>query len=95
MYDFIHDNPSVESYPASHINDPCVIAMNDKAVSIYSAVEMDLFGQVNSEFVGGHEFSGVGGQRDFMNGAFRSKSGSLKLTVKTKKAPTVKRLSGL
>jgi itaconate CoA-transferase len=75
LYDFIHDNPSVESYPASHINDPCVIAMNDRAVSINSTVEMVLFGQVNSEFVGGHEFSGVGGQRDFMSGAFRSKGG--------------------
>ncbi len=75
LYDFIHDNPSVESYPASHINDPCVIAMNDRAVSINSAVEMDLFGQVNSEFISGHEFSGVGGQRDFMSGAFRSKGG--------------------
>jgi itaconate CoA-transferase len=75
LYDFIHDNPSVESYPASHINDPCVIAMNDRVVSINSAVEMDLFGQVNSEFVGGHEFSGVGGQRDFMSGAFRSEGG--------------------
>ena len=44
--------------------------MNDRVVSINSTVEMDLFGQVNSEYVGGHEFSGVGGQRDFMSGAF-------------------------
>lgn len=75
LYDLIDDNPSFESYPAWHINDPAVIQQNDNAVSVNSAVEIDLFGQVNSEFVGGHEFSGVGGQRDFMSGAFRSKGG--------------------
>jgi len=75
LYDFIDDNPSVESYPASHINDPAVIAMNDNVVSINSVVQVDLFGQVNSEYADGHEFSGVGGQRDFMSGAFRSKGG--------------------
>lgn len=75
LYDFIDDNPCVESYPASHINDPCVIAANDRVVSINSVIEVDLFGQVNSEFVGGREFSGVGGQRDFISGAFRSNGG--------------------
>lgn len=75
LYDFIDDNPSVESYPSRHINDPCVIQQNDKVVSVNSIVEIDLFGQVNAEFIGGHEFSGVGGQRDFMSGAFRSKGG--------------------
>ncbi|MDY0039438.1 MAG: acetyl-CoA hydrolase/transferase C-terminal domain-containing protein [Desulforhabdus sp.] len=75
LYDFINDNPAVESYPASHINDPAVIAMNDNVVSINSVVEVDLFGQVNSEYAEGHELSGVGGQRDFVSGAFRSKGG--------------------
>lgn len=75
LYDFIDDNPSVESYPASHINDPAVIQQNDNVISVNSIVEIDLFGQVNSEYLGGHEFSGVGGQRDFMSGAFRSRGG--------------------
>lgn len=75
LYDFIDDNPSVESYPSWHINDPTVIQQNDNVVSVNSIVEIDLLGQVNSEFIGGHEFSGVGGQRDFMSGAFRSKGG--------------------
>jgi itaconate CoA-transferase len=75
LYDFIDDNPAVESYPSRHINDPAVIQQNDKVVSVNTIVEIDLFGQVNSEFVGGHEFSGVGGQRDFMSGAFRSEGG--------------------
>ncbi len=75
LYDFIDDNPAVESYPASYINDPAIIQQNDNVVSINSIVEIDLLGQVNSEYIAGHEFSGVGGQRDFMSGAFRSKGG--------------------
>jgi itaconate CoA-transferase len=75
LYDFIDDNPSVESYPSSHVNDPSVIQQNDNVVSVNSIIEIDLLGQVNSEYIAGHEFSGVGGQRDFMSGAFRSKGG--------------------
>jgi itaconate CoA-transferase len=75
LFDFIDDNPAVESYPASHINDPAIIAQNDNVVSINAMIEIDLFGQVNSESLGGHEFSGVGGQRDFISGAFRSRNG--------------------
>ncbi len=75
LYDFIDDNPAVESYPSWHINDPAVIQQNDNVVSVNSIIEIDLFGQVNSESIDGHEFSGVGGQRDFMSGAFRSKGG--------------------
>lgn len=75
LYDFIDDNPSVESYPAWHINDPTIIQLNDNVISVNSIVEIDLFGQVNSEFLQGREFSGVGGQRDFMSGAFRSRGG--------------------
>ena len=75
LYDFIDDNPAVESYPSWHINDPAVIEQNDNVISVNSIIEIDLFGQVNSESIGGGEFSGVGGQRDFMSGAFRSKGG--------------------
>jgi acyl-CoA hydrolase len=75
LYDFIDDNPSIESYPSSHIDDPSVIQQNDNAVSVNSIIEIDLLGQVNAEYIAGHEFSGVGGQRDFMSGAFRSKGG--------------------
>ncbi len=75
LYDFIDDNPSVESYSSQHINDPAVIQLNDSVVSVNSIIEIDLLGQVNAESVSGHEFSGVGGQRDFMSGAFRSKGG--------------------
>jgi itaconate CoA-transferase len=93
LYDFIDDNPSIESYPSIHINDPAVIEQNDNVISVNSIVEIDLFGQVNSELIGGHEFSGVGGQRDFMSGAFRSKGGKSFLAFySTAKEGTVSRI---
>ena len=100
LHDFIDDNPSVESYPAWHINDPAIIQKNDNVVSVNSIVEIDLFGQVNSEYLQGHEFSGVGGQRDFMSGAFRSKGGKSFLafhstTRDDKRSKIVPVLSGL
>jgi itaconate CoA-transferase len=75
MYDFMHDNPSMESYPVSYTNDPAVIAQNDNLISINSTIEVDLLGQCNSEYLGGHEFSGTGGQLDYVRGAFNSKGG--------------------
>jgi itaconate CoA-transferase len=75
LYDFIHDNPGVESHPVSYVNDPCVIAELDDVVSINSTVEMDLFGACNSEVVAGRQYSGSGGQLDFVRGAYASKGG--------------------
>lgn len=72
---FINNNPAIESYPSSHVNCPCVIAQNDNLVSINSAVQVDLYGNVNAEFLGGHEFSGTGGHADFVRGARMSKGG--------------------
>ena len=100
LYDFIDDNPAVESYPSWHINDPAMIQRNDKVVSVNSIIEIDLLGQVNAESISGHEFSGVGGQRDFMSGAFRSKGGMsfLAFYSTTKEAETSKivpHLSGI
>jgi len=75
MYDFMNDNPSMESYPVSYVNDPNVIARNDNMISINSTIEVDLLGQCNSEFLDGVEFSGTGGQLDYVRGAFKSKGG--------------------
>ncbi len=75
LYEFMDDNPSMESYPASYLNDPKVIAQNDNMMSINSAIEIDLYGQVNAEGLAHHEFSGVGGALDFMRGAFDSRGG--------------------
>jgi itaconate CoA-transferase len=74
-YDFMHDNPAVESYPVSYTNTPHIIAQNDDMISINSTIEVDLLGQCNSEFLSGFQFSGTGGQLDFVRGAFNSKGG--------------------
>jgi len=75
MYQFMDDNPSLESYPVSYTNAPHVIAKNDNMISINSTIEVDLLGQCNSEFLGGTQFSGTGGQLDYVRGAFHSKGG--------------------
>ncbi len=71
----VHDNPSMESYPASYVLNPAVIAKNDNMISINSILEVDLLGQCNAEFLAGSQFSGTGGQLDFVRGAFDSRGG--------------------
>jgi itaconate CoA-transferase len=75
MCKFINDNPSMESYPVSYTNDPRVIAKNDNMISINTTIEVDLLGQCNPEFLRGVEFSGTGGQLDYLRGAFNSQGG--------------------
>jgi itaconate CoA-transferase len=75
LYDFLHDNPGIESYPVSHTNDPAVVAQNDDFISVNSILEVDLTGQCNAESLGGHQYSGTGGQLDFVRGAFNSRGG--------------------
>jgi 4-hydroxybutyrate CoA-transferase len=75
LYDFVHNNPSVEMHPVSYTNDPYIIGQNDKVVSINSCLQVDLLGQVASDTIGPLQFSGVGGQVDFVRGAARSKGG--------------------
>jgi len=75
LYEFINNNPSMESYPVSYINDPAIIAQNDNLISINSVLEVDLLGQCNAEYLGGSQFSGTGGQLDFVRGAFNSRGG--------------------
>ena len=75
LYDFVHDNPMVELHPTEYINDPFLIAQNDRMVAINSAIEVDLTGQVCADSIGSRLYSGVGGQVDFLYGASRSKGG--------------------
>jgi 4-hydroxybutyrate CoA-transferase len=75
LYDFVDDNPIVELHPSEYVNDPFVIAQNNKMVSINSAIEVDLTGQVNADSIGPKLYSGVGGQLDFVYGASRSEGG--------------------
>lgn len=75
LYNFLDNNPCFELHGVNHVNDPYVIAQNDNMVSINSAIQIDLMGQVNAEVVKGMQFSGVGGQVDFIRGATMSKGG--------------------
>jgi 4-hydroxybutyrate CoA-transferase len=75
LYDFVDDNPIVELHPTEYVNDPFVIAQNDRMVSINSAIEVDITGQVCADSIGPKFYSGVGGQVDFTYGASRSKGG--------------------
>ncbi|MDR2912577.1 MAG: 4-hydroxybutyrate CoA-transferase [Alistipes sp.] len=75
LYDFVADNPDVVMLPVDYVNDTNVIAQNDNMVSINSCIEVDLTGQVDAESVGPRQFSGVGGQVDFVRGVRASRGG--------------------
>ena len=64
LYRWVHDNPLIEFHPTEYVNDPFVIAQNDRMVAINSAIEIDLTGQVCADSIGPRIYSGVGGQFD-------------------------------
>ncbi len=75
LYDFARDNDFVELYPVDYVNHPSVIAENNKMVSINACLEVDFMGQVVSDSIGTRQFSGVGGQVDFVRGVAMAKDG--------------------
>lgn len=75
LYDFVDENPSVELFRSSVVNNPYVVAQNDNMVSINTALAVDLTGQVSSEGIGTLHFSGTGGQCDMATGANHSRGG--------------------
>jgi acyl-CoA hydrolase len=75
LYDFIDDNPGFTFLEADYVNNPEVIRKNPKVVAINSAIEVDLTGQVCADSIGIMQYSGVGGQMDFMRGAALSEGG--------------------
>jgi butyryl-CoA:acetate CoA-transferase len=75
LYEFMNNNPVCYGAPVDWVNALEVIAANDKVVSINSCLQVDLFGQVNSESAGLQHIGGTGGQLDFVQGAFKSKGG--------------------
>lgn len=93
LYDYIDDNPIFEFHPTEYVNDPFVIAQNDRMVSINSAIAVDLTGQVCADSIGPRFYSGVGGQVDFVRGASRSKGGKSFIALpSTAKNGTVSRI---
>jgi len=93
LFRYINDNPIFEFHPTEYVNDPFVIARNDRMVSINSALEVDLTGQVCADSIGPKFFSGVGGQLDFVRGAARSKNGCTIIALpSTAKNDTISRI---
>ena len=75
LYRFLDDNPYCEAHPVSYTNSPDVIAQNNELISVNAAIEIDLSGQCCAESIGPAQFSGTGGQADFVRGAFNSPDG--------------------
>ncbi len=75
LYDAVHRNQLFEFHPIDYVNDPGIIARNERMVAINSALQVDLTGQVAAESLGSHFYSGSGGQADFTRGAARSRGG--------------------
>jgi acetyl-CoA hydrolase len=75
LYRWVHNNPLIEFLRTEYVNDPFVIAQNERMVAVNSAIEVDLTGQVCADSIGTRLYSGVGGQLDFIYGASLSKGG--------------------
>lgn len=75
LYDFVHDNPQMRVMDIAYVNDTSVIRRNPKVTAINSAIEIDLTGQVCADSIGTYQYSGIGGQMDFMRGASLSDGG--------------------
>lgn len=87
LYDYIDDNPSFAFLDIDYVNDPHVIRRNPKVIAINSAIEVDLTGQICADSIGEYQYSGIGGQMDFMRGAALSEDGKpiIALTSRTTK----------
>ncbi len=93
VYDFVDNNPHVEFHGTAYVNNPSVIAQNSKMISITSATQVDLTGQIVSDSVAGQFYSGLGGQVDFIRGAGMSRGGrSIIALPSTAKSGTVSRI---
>jgi acyl-CoA hydrolase len=94
LYDYIDNNPMFEFLPNRYVNDPFVIAQNRRMVSINSALEVDLGGQVCADSIGSLPYSGIGGQVDFVRGAAHSSEGVAVIALpSTAKDGTVSRIA--
>lgn len=82
LYNFVDDNPSVAFLDIDYVNDTKVIRTNPKVVAINSAIEIDITGQVCSDSIGTYQYSGVGGQMDFIRGAALSQGGKPIIALK-------------
>ncbi|HVJ88681.1 MAG TPA: acetyl-CoA hydrolase/transferase C-terminal domain-containing protein [Labilithrix sp.] len=92
VYDFVDDNPFVTFRDVSWVNDTSVIRKNPKAVAINSAIQIDLTGQVCADSIGTFQYSGIGGQMDFMRGAALSVGGKPIIAMPSTTAKGISRI---
>lgn len=93
LYDFVNENVSIEIRRGSYVNDPYIVAQNEKMISINTCLQVDLSGQVCSESFGYQQYTGTGGQLDMHRGATMSKGGkgiiAMRSTVKNDTISTI------
>ncbi len=92
LYDFVDDNPNILSLDVSITNDPALIRRNPRMCAINSALEIDLTGQICADSLGTMQYSGVGGQMDFMRGAALSEHGKPIIVLPSQSSKGVSRI---
>jgi 4-hydroxybutyrate CoA-transferase len=92
LYDFLDDNPLVQMLDVAYVNDTAVIRRNPKVTAINSAIEVDLTGQVCADSIGESQFSGVGGQMDFIRGAALSEGGKPIIALPSETSTRISRI---
>ncbi len=93
FYDWVDDNPVIEMRTVDYTNNPSIVAQNKNMVAINSALEVDLLGQVCADTLGPKQFSGVGGQLDFVRGARMSEGGKAIIALPSAAKGGVSRIS--
>jgi acyl-CoA hydrolase len=95
LYDFIDNNISVRMLDVAYVNNPSVIRKNPKVTAINSAIEIDIFGQVCADSIGTYQYSGVGGQIDFMRGAALSPGGKPIIALPSQTSKGISRITAI
>ena len=92
LYDYVNDNPAFVFLDIDYVNDPHVIRRNPKVIAINSAIEIDITGQVCADSIGTIQYSGIGGQMDFMRGAALSEGGKPIIALTSRTAKGINRI---
>lgn len=92
IYDYVDDNPAFAFLDIDYVNDPHVIRRNPKVVAINSAIEVDITGQVCADSIGTIQYSGIGGQMDFMRGAALGEGGKPIIAITSRTAKGISRI---
>ena len=93
LYDYVHDNPFFTFLDIDYVNEVSVIRQNHQMVAINGCIEIDLTGQICSDSIGTYQYSGVGGQMDFMRGAALSKGGKAIIALPSRTQKGVSRIT--